>query len=130
MIYGLAVHCKQTLSVFSEVGVSPPSFVTYTGCIAVSVCVQEKDREKEKKEGGRTTHCKIYTCRCTKGNPNLIENGLPVLLVCVCVCVCRGHCTQRRVFSGWVTLAGWTVGSPIKQRVKEAKHRGHYELQR
>lgn len=87
MIYGLAVHCKQTLSVFSEVGVSPPSFVTYTGCIAVSVCVQEKDREKEKKEGGRTTHCKIYTCRCMKGNPNLIENGLPVLLVCVCVFV-------------------------------------------
>lgn len=29
----------------------------------------------------------------------------------------------------WVMLGEVIVGSPIKQRVKEAKHRGRYELQ-
>lgn len=39
MIYGLAVHCGQTLPVFSEAGVLLPSFATYTHCaVRVFVC--------------------------------------------------------------------------------------------
>lgn len=92
-------------------------------------CVPREDKKKKK----------MYTCASVcvqlqvqkRGKINRSEH----LLLCMCVRTCPrvwGVLGSKRtavhilqVGSTWP----WTAGSPIKQRVKESEHTGHYELQ-